>query len=87
MNSHAFRWREYTGTDYCGRSYYAPARNHEQEEPPTWSKYRSLCIAHTHVTNSLISRDFEETWQQRAWYTQQQHYRVKLDELANQILK
>ena len=86
MNSHAFRWREYTGADYFGPSKYTPTRHHEQEEPPTWSKYRSLCLTHTHFTNALKGGGFEERWQQRAWYAQQQDYRVQLDQLAHQIL-
>jgi hypothetical protein len=75
-----------TSGNYFAGSYYPHIRNHEQPEPPTWERYRSLFSAHQHFTDSLKYGYVEQSWERRAWYKEQQTYRERLDRLALQIL-
>ena len=81
-----FRWREYTGTDYCGRSYYAPARDHGQEEPPHWQRYKSLLSHYERFAYLFKHGQITEGWQRKSWYIERERSREQLDQLAMQIL-
>lgn len=80
------RWREYTGTDYYGRSHYSPAREHGQSEPPTWQTYRNLYGTYNHYDSTFKYGEVRDGWERRAWYAQREDYRERLDQLAMQIL-
>lgn len=75
-----------TSGNYFAGSFYTPTKYHEQPEPPTWEKYRSMYSAHQRFTDNLKYGYVEQGWERRAWYKEQQTYRERLDRLALQIL-